>query len=155
MLSTFCTLPLRLHEALHIKTSIKEIFVRATKRCNRLQKRKPICITTYIIPKVYDFTLRPQIHASKKRKKVGDSYSYITLGVLGASVKELSRLAKTSASLFCSYYTKSKRELLAEGKNLTQINIFLQIFSAFYFFCGIQRALQKKDHKLRVNTFAT
>jgi len=153
MLSTFCTLPLRLHEALHIKTSIKEIFVRATKRCNRLQKRKPICITTYIIPKVYDFTLRPQIHSSKKRKKVGDSY--ITLGVLGASVKELSRLAKTSASLFCSYYIKRKRERLAEGKNLTQINIFLQIFSAFYFFCGIQRALQKKDHKLRVNTFAT
>jgi len=75
--------------------------------------------------------------------------------VLGASVKELSRLAETSASLFCSYYIKRKRERLAEGKNLTQINIFLQIFSAFYFFCGIQRALQKKDHKLRVNTFAT
>jgi len=135
MLSTFCTLPLRLHEALHIKTSIKEIFifVRATKRCNRLQKRKPICITTYIIPKVYDFTLRPQIHASKKRKKVGDSYSYITLGVLGASVKELSRLAKTSASLFCSYYIKSKRELLAEGKNLTQINIFTDILGFLLF----------------------
>lgn len=41
-----------------------------------------------------------------------------TLGVLGASVKEPSLLAETSASLFCSYYHKMQIELLVEGKEL-------------------------------------